>query len=300
MKQQLGAEIHFLTKSRFKGVLEHNPYLDQIIAFEDLDHSLESLKSNAYDHVVDLHNNLRSSKVCKTLGVQALKLDKINIAKWMLVNIGLDRLPNKHIVDRKFDVIKSLGVEYDGEGLDYFFKTDTGLLNGFAKKKSRIGIVLGAAHYTKRIPFDLVKQITKVFDAEFFLLGGPAEQDLGEQLVVENKVYNWCGKTSLQGSAQLMDACDLIISSDTGLMHIAAALDKRIITVWGSTVPAFGMYPFIKKGGHISISQQVEGLHCRPCSKIGYNQCPKGHFACMRNHEIKKVVENIKIQLSGE
>lgn len=300
MKQQLGAEIHFLTKSRFKGVLEHNPYIDQIIAFEDLDHSLESLKSNAYDHVVDLHNNLRSSKVCKTLGVQAFKLDKINIAKWMLVNIGLNRLPNKHIVDRKFDTIQSLSIEYDGKGLDYFFEEDTDLLKGFGKSKRRIGIVLGAAHFTKRIPLDLVRQITEVFDAEFFLLGGPAERDLGEQLVVENKVYNWCGKTSLQGSAQLMDACDLIISSDTGLMHIAAALDKRIITIWGSTVPAFGMYPFIKNGGNQYISQQVEGLHCRPCSKIGYNQCPKGHFACMRNQEIEKIQESINIHLSSE
>ena len=300
MKQQLGAEIHFLTKSKFKGVLEHNPYIDQIIAFEDLDHSLELLKSNAYDHIVDLHSNLRSSKVCKTLGVQAFKLDKINIAKWMLVNIGLDRLPNKHIVDRKFDAIQSLGVEYDGEGLDYFFETDADLLKGFEKSKRRIGIVLGAAHYTKRIPLDFVKQITEVFDAEFFLLGGPAEKDLGEQLVVENKVYNWCGKTSLQGSAQLMDACDLIISSDTGLMHIAAALDKRIITIWGSTVPSFGMYPFIKNGGNIHISQQVEGLHCRPCSKIGYNQCPKGHFACMRNQKIEKLLENMNLQLSGD
>ena len=173
-------------------------------------------------------------------------------------------------------------------------------MNGFEKKKSRIGIVLGAAHYTKRIPLDLVKQITEGFDAEFFLLGGPAEKDLGEQLVVENKVYNWCGKTSLQGSAQLMDTCDLIISSDTGLMHIAAALDKRIITVWGSTVPAFGMYPFIKNDGNKHISQQVEGLHCRPCSKIGYNQCPKGHFACMRNHKIEEILENMNLQLSGD
>lgn len=300
MKQQLGTEIHFLTKSRFKGVLENNPYIDEIIAFEDLDSSLELLRSNAYDYVIDLHNNLRSSKVCKTLGVQAFKLDKINIAKWMLVNIGLDKLPNKHIVDRKFDAIQSLGVEYDGEGLDYFFETDEDLLKGFENRKRRIGIVLGAAHYTKRIPLDLVKQITEDFDAEFFLLGGPAEQDLGEQLFLENKVYNWCGKTSLQGSAQLMDTCDLIISSDTGLMHIAAALDKPIITVWGSTVPTFGMYPFIKNGGNKHISQQVEGLHCRPCSKIGYNQCPKGHFACMVNQKIEKIRENINIQLSGE
>ena len=278
-------------------MLEHNPYIDQIVAFEDLDHSLELLKSHAYDHIVDLHNNLRSSKVCKTLGIQALKLDKINIAKWVYVNIGLERLPNKHIVDRKFDAIQSLGVEYDGEGLDYFFKTDEDLLKGFEKRRKRIGIVLGAAHYTKRIPLELVKQITASYDADYFLLGGSAEHDLGEQLIVEGKVYNWCGKTSLQGSAQLMDTCDLIISSDTGLMHIAAALNKRIITIWGSTVPTFGMYPFMKNEGHRYINQQVDGLHCRPCSKIGYDQCPKGHFACMQNHKIEKIVGSINNQL---
>ncbi|RTQ44044.1 glycosyl transferase, partial [Hymenobacter gummosus] len=68
----------------------------------------------------------------------------------------------------------------------------------------------------------------------------------------------------------------------TGQMHIAAAFRKEIISVWGNTVPEFGMYPFRTEFRAL----EVEGLGCRPCSKIGYEKCPQGHFRCMRDIRI--------------
>lgn len=299
IKQQLGAEVHFLTKKKFSNVLRKNPFIDKLISYEDLDKQFSSLKSYEYDYVVDLHNNLRSSKVCKTLGREAFRLDKINISKWLRVNLGLDRLPNKHIVDRKFESIESIGVKYDGQGLDFYYDREEDLLAAVPKSKDRIGLVLGAAHYTKRIPHELINKIISGVDAEFFLLGGPAEAELGSRMAKGKHVHNWCGKTSLQGSAQLMESCDLIISSDTGLMHIAAALDKNIISIWGSTIPDFGMYPFMKDGGNSYFNIEVEDLHCRPCSKIGFEQCPKGHFACMQNHSIESILNRIDFCLKN-
>ena len=71
-----------------------------------------------------------------------------------------------------------------------------------------------------------------------------------------------------------------IITHDTGLMHIAAVFNKPIVSIWGNTVPEFGMYPYqVDK----STILEVKGLACRPCSKIGYQKCPKGHFKCMND-----------------
>jgi ADP-heptose:LPS heptosyltransferase len=78
----------------------------------------------------------------------------------------------------------------------------------------------------------------------------------------------------------LLRQSEKVISPDTGLMHIASALKKEIISVWGNTVPAFGFSPYLPGAGSRIV--QVSGLSCQPCSKIGYEKCPKGHFKCMR------------------
>ena len=73
-----------------------------------------------------------------------------------------------------------------------------------------------------------------------------------------------------------------MVSHDTGLMHIAAAFGKEIFSVWGNTVPAFGMYPYRTEFRVL----EVPGLACRPCSKIGFAKCPQGHFKCMRDQAL--------------
>ena len=91
-------------------------------------------------------------------------------------------------------------------------------------------------------------------------------------------IHNGCGRYSLHQSASLLRQAAFVVSHDTGLMHIAAAFGQRIYSIWGNTVPEFGMYPFRTEYEAL----EVPGLPCRPCSKIGFAQCPQGHFRCMR------------------
>ena len=114
------------------------------------------------------------------------------------------------------------------------------------------------------------------------LLGGPEDASRAEEIVeaVGAKVFNACGKFKLDESASLVEQASWIITHDTGLMHIAAAFNKQIYSVWGNTIPQFGMYPYMTASNSKII--EVQGLGCRPCSKIGYDKCPKGHFKCMQ------------------
>ncbi|MFN2440284.1 MAG: glycosyltransferase family 9 protein, partial [Chitinophagaceae bacterium] len=88
----------------------------------------------------------------------------------------------------------------------------------------------------------------------------------------------------------------------TGLMHVAAALKKPVIAIWGSTTPSLGMVPYYGKD-HLTRhansydNVQVHKLWCRPCTKIGRHTCPQGHFKCMKNISINEIVQNVNKRL---
>jgi ADP-heptose:LPS heptosyltransferase len=84
--------------------------------------------------------------------------------------------------------------------------------------------------------------------------------------------------TNINQSAEIIRMSQYVITGDTGLMHIAAAYSKRIYSIWGNTIPAFGMYPYMPQAEHLNHILEVKGLACRPCSKLGYPKLPKATF----------------------
>jgi ADP-heptose:LPS heptosyltransferase len=77
------------------------------------------------------------------------------------------------------------------------------------------------------------------------------------------------------------------------MMHIAACFDTQILSIWGNTTPEFGMSPYRPQGTNIDQQFQVEGLSCRPCSKIGFHECPKNHFHCMIMQDAKAIALSV-------
>lgn len=286
-KQVPDAEIHFLTKYSFRSILEHNPYIDHLHLMEaDLNTVIHNLKAFEFDHIIDLHHNLRTLRVKQGLGRPSVSFDKLNIEKWLLTNFKIDRMPPVHIVDRNLATVKKFGVVNDGAGLDYFVGPEdvvpsedipTSHIAGY------VGVVIGAALATKKMPIEKLQEICAQIQHPIMLLGGPEDQEAGEKIAAldPDRIYNACGKFTLNESADLVRKAKLIVTHDTGLMHIAAAYGKPIISIWGNTVPAFGMGPYYGSRQIPHKSFEVPGLRCRPCSKIGYKKCPKGHFRCM-------------------
>lgn len=309
LKKQLpDVEVHYLTKASFRAVLEANPYIDQLHFLQnDLEAIIPSLQEANFDYVIDLHHNLRTMRVKKALGKPSFSFNKLNIRKFIYTSIKLNFLPDVHIVDRYLETVQSLGVKNDGRGLDYFIpETDkvkesdipAGHLVGY------IGVVIGAAHNTKKLPVHKLKELCGAIKYPVILLGGKEDRAIGEQIagVDPHRIYNSCGKFNINESADLVRRAKLIITHDTGLMHIASAFKKPIISIWGNTVPQFGMYPYYGAGSPQLPKpydiMEVRPLYCRPCSKIGYNKCPLGHFKCMEKISIEEIVNKVNLRIS--
>lgn len=244
IKLQIGCEVHFLQKEKFKEVQSANPYIDKHFFLEQ-DSLKDNLKRERYDLVIDLHKNLRTAKIKSWILANNITFHKANIDKFLMVSFNHKRPPLKHLVDRYFDAIKSIGIENDGEGLDFFIGELDSQLN---IKASYIAFVIGAAHYTKQVPIDMCKEVIRSSKANMILLGGKAEIEKSKQLEkYDNIIENYVGRLSLHESAKVLEGASVVIAGDTGLMHISAALQKPIVCVWGSTIPAFGMYPYYGK-----------------------------------------------------
>lgn len=309
-KQVLTAEVHFLTKSSFKAVTISNPFVDKFFYYDNnINDVIDLLKNEDYDYVIDLHNNFRSNKVKRSLGVKSYTIDKLNFEKFLLTRLNINIMPKRHITKRSLDTIAGFGVIDDEAGLDYFIPEEDLVKESDIPASHHAGyiaIVVGASYHTKKLPVHKLIALCESIDHPIILIGGREDARVGEEVASsENgKVYNACGKFNLNESADLVRRSKLVISHDTGLQYIASAFNKKVLAIWGSTSPRLDVEPYYSK---TFLSTQKEKpyeniirlpeLWCQPCSKYGKKKCPLGHFKCMEQMDINYIAERVKYRL---
>ncbi len=342
LKLQIGAEVHFLTKKPFVSLLENNPHITKVLAIEkSVGEVLPILRKKKYDYIIDLHHNLRTFIIKWRLPfVKSYAFKKLNFEKWLLTNFKLNRLPKAHIADRYLETVKPLGVENDGQGLDFFLSPAPSRGGEVEEKYFRvrdkegkaleyIALPIGAGRKTKALTIPKIVQICQKINYPIVLLGGKQEMEKAKaigKLLLEfpppnplqrkascqnkslvdvedreskieknpNQVINLVGKCNLLESAAIVKNAKVVLTGDTGLMHIAAAFHKPIVSIWGNTVPEFGMTPYYPKNMDLNTIVEVKNLPCRPCSKIGYDDCPKGHFKCIKALDNRIIINKLQ------
>jgi len=290
--------VHFLTKKEFLPLIRGNPFIDKIHILDGNMYALlQSIKVEQFDYIIDLHRNLRSLRVRSSLKIMSFTVDKINLAKFLMIRFKVNRLTDKHIVDRYMETTRLFDVTNDGKGLDYFIPPEdevplSSLPESF--RSGYIALVVGAMHATKQMPVEKMINICRELDLPVILLGGQREGVLGKKIdkQTDDQVLNTCGQYNINQSASLIRQSRVVITHDTGLMHIAAAFHKKILSVWGHTIPEFGMYPYMPD--RASKIFEVVGLPCRPCTKIGKKECPKGHFRCMNDIDYSDIISTAR------
>ncbi|MDX9750478.1 MAG: glycosyltransferase family 9 protein [Flavobacteriales bacterium] len=296
IRQQVpGVELHVATKRAFADLVRHNPHVHRVHELDDdLPRLVRDLKAEGFDRIVDLHHNLRTARIKRALGVKAGSFPKLNIEKWLLVNLKVDRLPRMHVVDRYMGTVADLGVRNDGQGLELFIPPEhevapERLPPGHAA--GYVALAIGAAHATKRLPPHRLIELARLIPGPLVLVGGAEDRAVARAIANEvgARAYDATGRYGILGSASLIARARAVVAHDSGAMHIAAAFQRPVVSVWGNTVPAFGMGPYIPLHPERAHLAEVKGLPCRPCSKIGHDRCPQGHFRCMERQDLRAI-----------
>jgi ADP-heptose:LPS heptosyltransferase len=283
--------VHYVVFRKFSQVLKHNPYIDKVITVDrSIREVIPELRSYDYDLIIDLHRNIRTLSLKLRLLKPFVTFRKLNLRKLLLVVFRLNYMPEVHVVDRYLKTLDKLMLTNDFLGLDYHIAdADFHALDQLPPwcNEGYYAIVVGGRYPTKIFPPAKVREVVMQLNKPVVLVGGQEDFGRGAEICEEipaEKAFNACGRFSLNESAAIIAKASVVLTNDTGLMHIAAAFKKKIVSVWGNTVPALGMTPYLPLHlQHRSVIIQRDDVKCRPCSKLGYDKCPRRHFDCMLN-----------------
>jgi heptosyltransferase-2 len=303
------SKIDYLVKHEYSDVLKNNPNTDNLITCDDdinfsgLTKLKKQIKSNKYDLIIDAHNNLRTFYLQLFLNSKKIKFKKFSIRKFLLVRFKINLMKDFPSVSQRYcEILKPLGIsapavlheifpdESSKQKVDLLFKE----LN-LSKDKKIICIIPSSKHFTKTYPEEKYCELINKFDAarySFILIGKETDKINIDKIKSKtgSNVYDLCDKLNVLETAELMKNCWLVISGDTGPMHIAEAVNAPLIMLAGSSVKEFGFYPKNKN----SIVLENNTLKCRPCSHIGKSSCPEGHFKCMSEIKPDQIFEKIE------
>ena len=290
IKLQMKPKLHFLTKKQYMSILTSNPYLDKVIPLQDnLSATCSVLRKENYDLIIDLQSNVRSFWLKLNLFKQSVTVKKENWKKFLYINFGVNKLGG-HVVDRYFKTVQNLGIINDFNGLDYFIGSKINI--DFDISQNFIAWSVGGSYLQKQLSKQQIVEVSNSILTPIVLLGGPNEKKFGDSIVVSSKnkkIFNFCGQLSLDESAYLIERSRLVLSNDTGLMHIAAAFKKEIVSFWGCTKPSLGFSPYMANEKSVQI---VFKPLSRPCSKHG-QFCKKTSKGCVKKISSKEIIETI-------
>jgi heptosyltransferase-2 len=261
-------EIHYLTKANMAPVVEgFGTLVDHVHTIEESTAEVqEVLKGLNLDYVVDLHNNVRSRSIKRTLGLISFTVDKQNWAKLLLVR-GWRRTPVTSIVERYVEAFAgAFGAVVPKRWPDLFEQASAP-----AELPATYAVLaIGATHSGKLLTPSLMQTIVDQSDVPVVLIGGSGDFDRAKVLD-DSKVITLVGKTTLAESAAVLRGAEHVYAGDTGMMHLAAAVRTPVTSFWGCTRPSLGMAPWTPAQGSAIVVPDAQ-LGSRPCSKLG-NRC---------------------------
>ena len=297
LKVQLNnTSIAFATSEKGKDLLIENPYIDHL-----LQTGSRNLAKNDFDVVLDLDHTLSSVLMTYRLKAKTYRLKKHHFILWLRTKLKIDKLKDVHLVDQYLQLAAKLGVKDDGLRLDYFIPYKDEVPRDWLPiefQKRFVVVCVSVAYATRRLPVERLIELCDRINKPVILLGGNDDHEYGaevasffhrhessggfeeglRELGKKTIVYNACGKFSTHQQASLIKQAQYVFTFDNDHLAIASAFGKETFSIWGNTIPGFGMYPYNTRFTLLENNR----LGCRPCSSKGFSRCPLTHFKCMR------------------
>ncbi len=285
-------KIDFVVKKQYQDVLKLNPHISNLYLYERKNGKSESLISDlrerGYDAVIDLQNNFRSLQIKRALSTKSFIFNKRSLDKFLLVNFKINRLADAPQIPFRY-ALSVPGLELDDSGLE--LHTDNNCSTSLEGRHKLIGFAPGSRHFTKMWPENYYESLGNKLRQdgyEIALFGG--NEDISVCSEISRQIpgsINVCNEDDLLQTAADMKKCMAVVCNDSGMMHTACAVNVPVLSFFGSTVKEFGFTPYKNR----NLILENNSLTCRPCSHIGRERCPKGHFRCMLEINPEKAYE---------
>lgn len=281
------AELLFVTKRSMAPLVADNPHLTQVLALEPgepITDFARRVRALGPTHGLDLHGSLRSAALRLLVRCRWSDYSKRKLARTTLIATKIDLYGNHiAVAERYFEAARHLDVHPDGGPPEFFLSTAARERAGrwLAQRgldaKPFAALAPGAAHATKRWPLAHWQALAERLQrAGYGLLavGGPEDRDLAGQL--GSTVASAAGECTLQETGACLARAAVLVSGDTGVMHMATGVGTPVVALFGPTVEAFGFFPYTQRAVVLE-----RDLSCRPCSAMGTERCPLGHHRCL-------------------
>ncbi len=303
------ARLDFVTSKQFSEIFRYNPHISNLIEYDkqssmadiaDLKNKIKSkIPGGRFDIVIDLQKNMRSRVFRSGLGDRYFYVKKMRLHKLSLVYFKRPLLKGIVPIPEIYRITASpLEIEDDGKGLELWLPGEVGTYppeTNTDRNNLKIAVAPGAFHNTKRWQqekyLELIIHLKDNLNADIVLIGGKKDKEITDWIKSNlNFDFEDCTESdSILQTAKAIDSVSLLISNDTGVVHIAAARKVPVIAIFGSTVQEFGFVPFRTKYEIVE-----KHLPCRPCTHYGLYKCPKVHFDCMNKISVEDVVSAVK------
>ena len=283
------AKLVYVTKRAMAPLVADHPKVAEVVALEPdepLRHLARRLRALGPTHGLDLHGSLRSATLRLLVRCRWSAYRKRKVARSTLISVKVDLYGRPAPVpERYFEAARSLDVHPDGGRPEFYIgqgpkdRAAAWLAERSLADAAVVALAPGAAHATKRWPLShWIVLAQRLSEAGYrpIVLGGPDDRGIALQLAAEGSAENAVGEFSLQETGALLARARVLVSGDTGVMHMATGVGTPVVALFGPTVEQFGFFPYRAP----SIVLQRD-LACRPCSSTGTAQCPLGHHRCM-------------------
>ena len=308
------SNIDVLCTPQSQDIFKSSPYITEVTVLDKKNKQktlwatlkfAKELKSNNYTQIFSSHRSFRTGLIVLTLGTKhTFGFDNASLKHVYksLIKYNVD----KHEVQRNLDLI---GFNYNDENWKIIPKIESSeeikqtvldYLNENNLKDGFIAIAPGSVWTTKRYPQNYFEELIErliMNNNKIVLIGG--KQDSGLCSSIKDKfesVIDSSGKFNIVGTVELLRYASLLISNDSAPTHMGMSADIKVLTIYCSTIPGFGFYPYNGKSRYIS----YDDLKCKPCGIHGHKKCPIKTFDCVKKLNLNYIIKNIGEMLSGD
>jgi len=303
------AKLVYVTKRAMAPLVADNPHLSDVVALEPdepIRHLARRLRAFAPTHGLDLHGSIRSAGLRLLVRCHWSGYGKRKMARSLLIATKLDvyrwRAPGP-VAERYFEAARRLDTRPDGGPPEFCLgsgakdRAAQWLAERGLAGERLVALAPGAAHATKRWPVAHWSALAERLAAAGYrpvVVGGPEDRGLAQQLVGEgggggNPVASAAGEFSLQETGALLARARVVVSGDTGVMHMATGVGTPVVGLFGPTVERFGFFPYRAPAAVLE-----RALDCRPCSSTGTASCPLGHHRCLADITAEEVAATVE------